>query len=664
MAPRQTGTRHFLRSDQSEIEFMAEPGTLRISHYRVEQELSRDSLGYFFRALDEQLDRSVVLRVARAGQLFEGDELATFRARIREQARAAAQISHPNLVTIHEFRALSETDLVVMELVEGETLEGSRRSGQRWTVLDVARLLARVADALAGAHAVGLIHGNVNSANIRVRPDGRVKLLDLGIPKLELLGQMQHSGPADDIRALARVACDLLAPPLTEELPAGATRRDPLADPVLGRAQFGFLAPVLARAIRDPRGFESAGAFRDALLLAMDMATGRGAGDGDLESGFGTHPVGPSRPSSGEDSLPPDSRTLAPMGRLGPRLGPRLALPPDLLERATDLESVEMFEVRPIPHQKTGFFDRLLERAGAPVMIGGVFVIAAILIAVLLMRREDSSPPGAVAPDSSQMQVAGIVPPDETGAAVDSQMALSGNAGAAVPVSSSDSTPASAPAASPSSANVAPLFTAWVRARPAGTRIRVIGQDGAWRDTVELSVPAGDTLNVEFSRPGYLTQRLPFTGSRLAVSLQPDSVIAEFDANVEATVFLDGEESTERLGTTPLVTRLPTGTHRILYRAPGQPDWETAQRMPRAGQTYRVNKGDYVTVGNLIATVPSSWGMVSVDGGAPVETPARFTGLSAGQHIVRITREGFQTITDTVIVPANQTLRRQYTLRR
>jgi tRNA A-37 threonylcarbamoyl transferase component Bud32 len=625
----------------------------------VEQELSRDSLGYFFRALDEQLDRSVVLRVARASQLFEGDELATFRARIREQARAAAQISHPNLVTIHEFRALSETDLVVMELVEGETLEGSRRSGQRWTVLDVARLLARVADALAGAHAVGLIHGNVNAANIRVRPDGRVKLLDLGIPKLELLGQMQHSGPADDVRALARVACDLLAPPLTEELPAGATRRDPLADPVLGRAQFGFLAPVLSRAIRDPRGFESAAAFRDALLLAMDMATGRGAGDGDLERGFGTHPVGPSRPSSGEDSLPPDSRTLAPMGRVGPRLGPRLALPPDLAERAADLESSEMFEVRPIPHQKTGIFDRLLERAGAPVLIGGVFVIAAIVVAVLLMRPGGSSPPGVIAPDSSQMQVAGIVPTDET--AVDSLRTVSGSAAASVPVSSSDSTTASAPAATPAGAN-APLFTAWVRARPAGTRIRVIGQDGAWRDTVELSVPAGDTLNVEFSRPGYLTQRLPFTGSRLAISLQPDSVIAEFDANVEATVFLDGEESTERLGTTPLVTRLPTGTHRIIYRAPGQPEWETVQRMPRAGQTYRVSKADYVTVGNLIATVASSWGMVSVDGGAPVETPARFTSLSAGQHIIRVTREGFQAITDTVIIPANQTLRRQYTL--
>jgi tRNA A-37 threonylcarbamoyl transferase component Bud32 len=634
---------------------MAEFGTLRISHYRVEQELSRDGLGYFFRALDEQLGRQVVLRVARAGQLYEGEALVRERNRIREQARSAAQLSHPNLVTIHEFRALSETDLVVMELVDGETLESAHRAGQRWSVLDMARLLARVADALAGAHAVGLVHGNVNARNIRVRPDGRVKLLDLGIPKLDS-PPSESVDAAADVRDLARVACDVLGPPAVDEVPPGFKRRDPLADPVLGRAQFGFLAPVLTRAIRDPQGYESAGAFRDALLQAMDMATSRAPAAMDIEAGFGTHPVGPGRGVAPEDMLPPDSRTLAPLGRAGVKAGPRLVLPPDLAERAPDLENTDLFVVSPAPHAKTGLIDRLFEHVGPGFMIGGALFLAAAIAAVLLLQRGAPPPPVQAQSDTSMVRGGGppLAPaPLETTPGVP--------AGGGLTAATQPAESLAAPAAT--SSGLRPLFTAWVRARPPGTQIRVLGQDRAWRDTVELSVPAGDTLQVEFSRAGYVTQRQPFNGSRLVVALEPDSVFAEFDANVAADVFVIEAESTRRLGTTPTLARLARGEHRILYRAAGQPEWQSTQRMPRAGQTYRVNKTDYVTTGSLIATVANSWAMVTVDG-TTLETPARFDGLPAGVHVVRVAREGFQAITDTVVVPANQVLRRQYTLRR
>jgi len=630
---------------------MTEFGTLRISHYRVEQELSRDSLGYFFRALDEQLGRPVVLRVARASQLYEGEELARVRGRIREQARLAAQLSHPNLVVIHEFRALSETDLVVMELVDGEPLEAAQRTGQRWSVLEMARLMARVADALAGAHAVGLMHGNINAHNIRVRPDGRVKLLDLGIPRAP---QGESASAAGDVQDLARVACDLLSPPAVEEVPPGTRRRDPLSDPVLGRAQFGFLSPVLSRAVRDPRGFESAAAFRDALLLAMDMATNRTPA-ADVESGFGTHPVGPGRGTAPEDLLPPDSRALAALGRAGTRSGPRLVLPPDLAERAPDLDNTDLFVVSPVPHQKVGLIDRLFDRVGPGLMIGGALFAAAAIVVILMLQRGAPPPPAQAQTDSSR--VAGGGPPLAMQPADSNPVPAGGTVSSGTPPAESLAAPAAA-------SGTAPLFTAWVRARPSGTRIRALGQSGEWRDTAEISVPAGDTLLLEFSNNGYVTQQRPFTGSRLVVSLTPDSVLAEFEANVEVDVFAIEAQSTRRLGSTPLVARLARGEHRILYRAAGQPDWQSTQRMPRAGQTYRVSKTDYVTTGTLIATVADTWAMVTVDGGTAMETPARFDGLPAGVHVLRVTRDGFQTITDTVVVPANQVLRRQYTLRR
>jgi hypothetical protein len=203
-----------------------------------------------------------------------------------------------------------------------------------------------------------------------------------------------------------------------------------------------------------------------------------------------------------------------------------------------------------------------------------------------------------------------------------------------------------------------------VRVSPRGSSIRVAGRNDLWRDTAELSVTAGDTLMLELSRAGYITQRLPFTGSRLAVTLLADSVQAAFDANVPAEVFLGAAGRETRLGATPLAARLPTGTHRVLFRSAGQPDWESTQRMPQAGQRYTVSKMDYVTLGSLIVSVAGAWANVSVDGSAARETPARFDSLSVGRHIVVLAREGYASVVDTVLVQPGQPTRRQYTLRR
>jgi len=631
--------------------------TLRISHYRVEHELARDALGYVFRAIDEQLDRPVVLRVARAGLVRSDAELVALRKNIRDHARAAGQISHPNLVTIYEFRSLAETDLVVMELVEGDTPQAMRQAGHRWTVLDVARLLARIADAMAAAHAAGLVHGDIRAHNIRIRQDGRVKLLDLGIPKVRLLDDANTPEPQDDVRGLAQVACDLLVAPPPDDLPEGLARRDPLADPVLGRAQFGFLAPVLTQALRDPKGFANAAPFRDAILLALDMATGRSApGRGELEGAFATHLAGPERPRAAEDVLPADGRTLAQMGRAGGRMGPRLLLPPDLAGRTTDYDDAHLPEVRPAPHGRGGGIDRMVDRfLGAPVAAAAVVVVALTIVGLLVWRRyapaevvtrsaSTATVPESVQAAASTLTEAPTNPMDVATAAGDSMVGQP-------PVDSDGAGPR-------------PLFTAWVRALPRGTNIRVVGRDEAWRDTVELSVPSGDTLMIRFARAGYVPQILPFTGSRIATTLTPDSVVARFDANITATVFAGDPGDEARLGTTPLATRLPTGTHRIVFRAAGQPDWESSQPMPQPGSSYTVSKVDYLTHGSLVVTVSGSWAMVTVGGGPPRETPARFDSLSAGPHVVRIARDGFQTETDTVVVQAGQTTRRPYTLRR
>jgi hypothetical protein len=167
-----------------------------------------------------------------------------------------------------------------------------------------------------------------------------------------------------------------------------------------------------------------------------------------------------------------------------------------------------------------------------------------------------------------------------------------------------------------------------------------------------------------FSRPGYVSETHPFTGSRLAVALQPDSVIASFDANVTATVFVVTGAGERRLGTTPVQARLPTGSLRITFRAPGQPDWTTVQEMTQAGRRYAVTRTDYVTTGDLVVSVNGTWANISLDGGPDRETPFRFEDIPVGQHVLRISRDGYQTIVDTVVVRSGDPVTRQYTLRR
>ncbi|MGH7500516.1 MAG: protein kinase domain-containing protein [Longimicrobiales bacterium] len=638
--------------------------TVRITHFRVERELGRDGLGYVFHAVDEQLERPVALRVARAGTCFSGPDIAAARTRFRDDARRAAAISHPNLVTIFEFRALTETDLMVMELVNGETLAELQERGTRWTVLETARILARLSDALAVAHEAGLVHGRVRIHNVRIRPDGRVKLLDLGVPREpvdELSGEPVFR---DDVRGLARLASQMLSPiqPSTSEEAAFAALRDA----VTSRARYGFLAPVLLRAIGDTAtgAFANAGEFRDALVTALDAATHRATPDGrDDESKWSTRVVGPER-NFAEDRLPADGRALFALGRVPPTAGRgRLVLPPDLAD-----------QVSAVPEDRLGSSIARHRRPRAPVSakIAVLIAIVAALTAVAWVAYQrmgpsrnvpqvaiqgngDNAPEAvAIAPETMPPLYAG--PPRDAppnGAAADSIVT---SPAVAETVAVSDSPGGNAPGFQ---------LTAMVRGSPAGTTIGVVDDPTqSWTDAVELSVAPGDTITLQFSRPGYVPQTQRFHGSRLAVELQPDSVVAAFDANTQAQVLLVTGAGERLLGTTPVQVRFPSGSFRITFRAPGQPDWTSVHNMMQPGRRYTVTKTDYVTSGDLIVSVVGTWAMVSLDGGPDRETPIRFDDLSVGAHILRITRDGFQTIVDTVMVQAGAPVTRQYTLQR
>ncbi len=145
----------------------------------MERELGRGGHGGGFLARDPRLGRRVALKVPRPEALLSED----LRQRFLREARAAAALAHPNLVTIHEIGDDQGRPFLVLELLEGQPLTEVIHG----TPLPLGRLLTlaiQIADALDAAHAIGIIHRDVKPANIFVTRRGDAKVLDFGLAKL------------------------------------------------------------------------------------------------------------------------------------------------------------------------------------------------------------------------------------------------------------------------------------------------------------------------------------------------------------------------------------------------------------------------------------------------------------------------------------------------
>lgn len=149
-----------------------------LAHYRILERIGTGGMGEVYRAQDDRLRRAVAIKVLPK----EIASHAERRARILAEARAAAALNHPGIVTIYEVGEQDEQVFIVMELVAGKTLRELLLQGPL-EAKAIARQGAQAAEALAAAHAPGIIHGDIKPENIIVQPDRRVKLLDFGIAR-------------------------------------------------------------------------------------------------------------------------------------------------------------------------------------------------------------------------------------------------------------------------------------------------------------------------------------------------------------------------------------------------------------------------------------------------------------------------------------------------
>jgi hypothetical protein len=154
------------------------PGT-RLGSYEILSLVGAGGMGEVYRARDPRLDRDVAIKVLPAAFSADRDRLHRFE----QEARAAAALNHPNILTVHEIGTHDGAPFVVSELLEGQTLRG---------VVDASAVPLRkaidyaiqIANGLAAAHAKGIVHRDVKPENVFVTRDGRVKILDFGLAKL------------------------------------------------------------------------------------------------------------------------------------------------------------------------------------------------------------------------------------------------------------------------------------------------------------------------------------------------------------------------------------------------------------------------------------------------------------------------------------------------
>ncbi|MEV5729230.1 protein kinase [Streptomyces pharetrae] len=202
-------------------------GRLLAGRYRVLAPLGRGGMGVVWRAVDEVLGREVAVKELRTYTDAAGPELAGLRLRMQREARAAARVRHPGVVAVHDIAEVDGRPLIVMELVDGPSLDDVLRERGTLGPREAAGIGVKVMEALAAAHRAGVLHRDVKPGNILLDRSGRVVLTDFGIATMddpgdgsathltrsgEIVGSLDYlaperaqggePGPASDIWAL------------------------------------------------------------------------------------------------------------------------------------------------------------------------------------------------------------------------------------------------------------------------------------------------------------------------------------------------------------------------------------------------------------------------------------------------------------------------------
>jgi len=151
----------------------------RLGRYSIVEPLGSGGMGVVYRARDEQLERTVAIKLLAPGALM-GEEA---RRHFRREALALAKLNHPHIAAVYDVGQQNGIDYIVMECVQGESL-AARIKSRALSVRDATSIALQVAEALQEAHEQGVIHRDLKPANVMITSKGQAKVLDFGLAKL------------------------------------------------------------------------------------------------------------------------------------------------------------------------------------------------------------------------------------------------------------------------------------------------------------------------------------------------------------------------------------------------------------------------------------------------------------------------------------------------
>jgi len=165
-------------------------------------------MGEVYQARDSKLSRDVAIKVLPATFVYDAERLARFQ----REARMLASLNHPNIATIHGLEQSGGVHYLVMEMVLGQTL-AERVSSGALTIEEALKVAAQIAEALEAAHEKGVIHRDLKLANVKVTPEGRVKVLDFGLAKVFAGNSGLHLSNAPTLTAMGTEEGRILGTP-------------------------------------------------------------------------------------------------------------------------------------------------------------------------------------------------------------------------------------------------------------------------------------------------------------------------------------------------------------------------------------------------------------------------------------------------------------------
>ena len=303
-----------------------------MGRYRVEGVLGQGQAGIVYRGFDTTIERTVAIKCLRSAPGENGKPPTGAEAAVLlEEAKMIGKLNHPHVASVYDMGTFSNQAFIVMEYVEGETLNACLLQKGRHSNNQILDLIVMIARALHYVHQRGILHGDIKPANIIITPPGTPKIMDFGVARRSLSGEPSswslvgeelvrgtpgYLAPEQltanevdsraDVFSLGVIAYEWLAgrPPFW-----GRTPRETMQAVVAGRArplvETGRFAPELSQivdqalATNPEQRFRSADAFADALEVYQEQA---------LERPAKTAPAGPletARPSSFPRSASP-----------------------------------------------------------------------------------------------------------------------------------------------------------------------------------------------------------------------------------------------------------------------------------------------------------------------------------------------------------------------